>query len=208
MKTKNQLQINFVRNFCEKDPKSRFEYEWFFKDLEDHEESMLFAGFFFLSMNLIFLFGWFLFQGDSFDIYILSDLRSMGYFVLFISVFLISILPFPLFRPFVRHESIIAFFVYNVLLFVFFLYLFVSFYESDAVVFIDWYFLEIKRATFTFEKFSVLFDREIEQLNLNPLLKEKMISLKLKIFEGVENEEEFLQRFYTQLRKLKFSSDD
>jgi hypothetical protein len=152
--------------------------------------------------------GWLYSKREEIDVIYRGEWISTIYFIFFILWMLFLALPFPFFKPYSRYEAITIFAFWNVFICLFLTYLLIAFVEEWSDTFIDLGFLEVKRGAWTFEKLSLLFDQELEKLNLDSSLKEKMISLKPKILENVDDREQLLTRFYSTLRRFKYSNDD
>lgn len=183
--------------------------EELFRPLTEAEDVFFMGGLFFFLLNS-FLIHWVFTHAEQLDIFYRGELIPTSYFIFFLCWNLFITLPLPFFVPYEKYHSVVLFHFVNILNFLFLVYLIVKFYEleENGAMLIDLNFIEIKRSIWTFDKLSLLFDQELERLNLESTLKEKMISLKPKILERVDDREQLLNRFYSNLRKLKYSNDD
>ena len=168
------------------------------------EEGYFVESVFFFVLNLSFFLVWFYPHREDIDLFYRGELIPLYFFLIFFFVSLLLTNILPIFAPYCKTTSLVTFWSFNFAVFLFLLYIVIVYNETDDFVIVDLDLVAVKRSVLTLEKLSVLFDNELSKLDLTPSLKERMISLKPTILQGVETVQEFEDRFYLYLRRLKY----
>jgi len=176
----------------------------FLRPLTDFEEDYLFEALVFFFLNLVIFVIWFYPHSEDIDLFYRGELIPLWWFLIFffVSVLLTNILPVLI--PYDKTTGIATFWLFNIFVLCSLVHIVVLYNETDHFLLLDLNLVEVKRSVLTFEKLSILFDKELSKLDLTPSLKERMISLKPIIIQGVETVDEFEYRFYLYLRRVKY----